>query len=125
MIRTPRVLTAVALVVAVAAAIGSLVSVPGQANRFSIRASELYLEAPLPYVALVILALVFRTTLPGAMISLIGALVLGAWGVYWSYGARDGIEAAMLPFVLLAGCGIVLLAQMIRWAMMRRARQQA
>jgi hypothetical protein len=95
---------------------------------FSVRAPDPamgykpYVEAPVPYVALVILALVFRKTLSGAVTSLIGAAVLGGWGVYWSYGWRDAMELALLPYTLLAGCGVLLLAQLIRWAIMRGGR---
>ena len=57
-----------------------------------------------------------------AVISLIAAVVLGGWGMYWSYVWRDAIEVALLPYTLLAGCGVVLLAQLIRWAIMRGIR---
>jgi hypothetical protein len=121
----PKAVTAGAVAVAVGAAIATLVIL------LSLRAPDPamgyapYLLGPLPYVALIILALVFRRTFPGAVISLIGALVLGGWGVYWTYGWRDAIELALLPLVLFAGCGVLLLVQLIRWAVMRGRHQQS
>ena len=66
-----------------------------------------------PYVVLVILAIVFRRTVPGATISLLGALALGGFGVFTTYTAKDEMTIALLPYVLLAGSGLLLLAQLV------------
>jgi hypothetical protein len=117
-----KTFTAVAAAVAVGAAIATLVILLGLRAPDPSMGYEPYVMAPMPYLALLILALVFRRTLPGAVISLIGALLLSGWGVYWSYGWRDASELALLPYIMLAGCGTVLLAQLIRWAMMQGVR---
>jgi hypothetical protein len=122
----PKALTAGAVALAVAAAIATVVSLPSRANRFDLTwGSEMYVLAPLPYVALVILGFAFGRTVPGATISLVGTLVLSGFGVYWSYGAEDAISVVLLPFTLLAGCGVLLLVQLIRRAVMRGARPRA
>jgi hypothetical protein len=118
----PKALTAAAVAVAVGAAIATLVILLSLRTPDPTMGYEPYVEVPVPYVALVILALVFRRTLPGAVIALIGTLVLSGWGVYWSYNWRDAIELAFLPYTLLAGCGVVVLAQLLRWAVMRGTR---
>lgn len=108
-----------AVAASAAAAAASLVSLPVLADRFSLTwRGEFYLLTPLPYIVLAILAIIFRSTVAGAAISLIGALVLGGLGVYGMYATPDAMGIGFLPFVLLIGCGVILLAQWVRRAIM-------
>ena len=86
---------------------------------------EFYLLTPLPYIVLIILVIIFRSTVADAAISLIGALVLGGLGIYEMYSAPDAMGIEILPFVLLIGCGVILLAQFVRRATMLGKNQRA
>ena len=103
------------------AAVVTLVSLPVLADRFSLTwGGEFYLLTPLPYVVLLIQSIVFRGTTFGATVSLIGALLLGGVGICVTYTAKDAMSIAMLPFTLCAGCGVVVVTQLVRWAITRR-----
>jgi hypothetical protein len=117
---SPKALLALTVAISAASAVAVLAGLPVLAERFSLTwGGEFYLWTPLPYVVLVILAIVFGKTAPGATISLSGALVLCGFGVFVTFTTRDAMGIAMLPFVLLVGCAVVLLAQLARWAVTR------
>ena len=123
---TPKTLSLLAVAVSTTAAVAALVSLPVLADRFSLTwAGDAYLLTPLPYIVLAILAIIFRRTVAGAAISLIGALVLGGLGVYGMYATPDAMGIGFLPFVLLIGCGVILLAQLVRRAVMQGKHRRA
>ncbi len=114
---TPKTLSLLAVAASATAAVASLVSLPVLADQFSLTwAGDAYLLTPLPYIVLAVLAIIFRSTVGGAAISLIGALVLGGLGVYGMYATTEAMGIALLPLVLLIGCVVILLAQLVRRA---------
>ena len=122
----PKILLALTAAISAAAAVATLVSLPLQADRFRLSwGVDTYVWTTLPYVALLILAAAFRKTVPGAMISLIGALMIGGFGVFATYNTRDAMGIGLAPFVLFAGCGVVLLVQLVRWARMRHTNRRS
>jgi len=123
---TPKTLSLLAVAASAVAAVTSLVSLPVLAERFGLTwGGKFYLLTPLPYIVLAILAIIFRSTVAGAAISLIGALVLGALGVYGMYATTDAMGIGILPFALLIGCGVILLAQLVRGAIMLGKQRRA
>lgn len=115
MTHTQHVLTVAAVGVSLAAAIATLAGLSSQARHFDLTwGGDAYALTPLPYVVLVVIALIFGRTVAGATISLTGAAVLATWGVYSFYSMEDAIGILLLPFALLGGCGLVLVAQLIR-----------
>jgi hypothetical protein len=118
-----KVLLAITAAVCTTAAVTTLVSLPSQAERFHLTwGAGDYVWVVVPHVVMMILAISFRKTLVGAMISLTGAVIVGAGGHVLTYSNRDAIGVGLAPFILLAGCGVVLLLQLARWALMRRSR---
>ena len=116
----PKILLALTAAVSAAAAVATLMILPSQAVRFSlIWGWEDYLWVTLPYVVLMILAIVFRKTVAGATISLIGALLIGVFGVFGTYSTPDALGIGLVPLFLFAGCGVVLLVQLVRSASKR------
>jgi len=114
---TPKTLSLLAVAASATAAVASLVSLPVLADQFSLTwAGDAYLLTPLPYIVLAVLAIIFRSTVGGAAILLIGALVLGGLGVYGMYATTEAMGIALLPLVLLIGCVVILLAQLVRRA---------
>jgi len=123
---TLKTLLALTVVISAAAAVATLVSLPSQADRFSLTCGwEDCLWVTLPYVVLMILAIVFRKTVAGATISLIGALMIGGFGVFAMYNTPDAMGIGLVPFFLIAGCGVLLLAQLVRWARIRRTNRRS
>ena len=118
---TPKALSLLAIVVSGAAAVASLARIPVLAERFGVLSwgRDFYLLTWLPYVVLALLAILFRGTVTGGTISLIGALVLGGFGIYCMYTAQDALTISFLSFLLLIGCGVILLAQLVRAAAMK------
>ena len=119
---TPKTLSLLAVAASAAAGVATLVWLPVVVDQFTITGyrPDGYRWAPLPYIVLAILAIVFRRTCVGAAISLIGALVLGGLGVYAKlYVAPDAYTVLFLPYILLTGCGVVLFAQWVRWTVMQ------
>ncbi len=113
-----KTLLAVTVAVSVAAVVATLTI------RFDAGGGQ-YLWAQLPYVLIVILAIVFRKTVAGATISLIGAVIIGGFGVYaWhTMPLADAVFAP--PFLSVVGCGTVLLLQLVRWVWMRPAQRRS
>ena len=123
---TPKTLSLLAVAASATAAVASLVSLPVLADKFGLTwADDAYLITPLPYIVLAILAIIFRSTVAGAAISLIGALVLGGLGVLGMHATPDAMGIGFLPFVLLIGCGVILLAQLVRRAIMQGKHRRA
>ena len=68
-----------------------------------------------PYMLLFGLTILFSRTTSGAMISLIGSVLLSGLGVCLVYSAGKEIDLiGITPVVLTLGCGIILLIQLIR-----------
>jgi hypothetical protein len=115
---TSKILLVLTVAISATAAVATLVGVMFQADRFSLTTgwdSDIFPWPVWPYMLLVILAIIFRKTVPGATISLIGALMIGVYGVFRTYTAANAKDIGFTPLVLFAGCVVMLLAQLIRW----------
>ncbi len=97
-----KTLLAVTVAVSVAAVVATLMI------RFDAGGGQ-YLWAQLPYVLIVILAIVFRKTVAGATISLIGAVIIGGFGVYvWhTMHLADAVFCAVILVRRRLWCGPV------------------
>ena len=121
---TSKTLLALTVAISAASAVATLVGVVFQADRFSLTTgwdSDVFPWPVWPYVFLVILAIIFRKTVPGATISLIGSLMIGSCGVARTYTAANAKDIGFTPLVLFVGCVVMLLAQLVRWGVMRKA----
>jgi hypothetical protein len=122
---TAKTLLALTVAVSAAAAVATLASLPSLAERFRLTWGwGDYLWVALPYALLMILAIVFRQTDAGAGISLIGALLIGGLGVFAMYNTLDAMGVGFIPLYLFACCGLVLLAQLVRWVRMRHTHRE-
>ena len=125
---TSKILLALTVAISATAAVATVVGIVFQVDKFSLTTgwdSDVFPWPVWPYVALVILAIIFRKTVPGTTISLIGALMIGVYGVFRTYTAANAKDIGFTPLVLFAGCMVVLLAQLVRWAVMWRADRRA
>jgi len=119
---TLKTLLALTVSISAAAAVATLVGIVFQADRFSLTTgwdSDVFPWPVWPYVVLVILTIIFRKTVTGATISLIGALMIGGYGVFATYTADNAKDIGFTPLVLFAGCVVMLLAQLVRWGASR------
>ena len=71
---------------------------------------QFWLQA-LPYVLLATIAIAFRRTVSGAVISLFASIILSVFGIQLLYTAN---QIWLGPFLLILGCVVLLCAQMIR-----------
>ena len=118
---TSKILLALTVAVSATAAGATLVGIVFQADRFSLTGwdsagwdSDVFPWPVWPYVVLVILAIIFRKTVPGATISLFSALLIGGYGVFRTYTAANAKDIGFTPLVLFIGCVVMLLAQLVR-----------
>ena len=71
---------------------------------------QFWLQA-LPNVLFATIAIAFRRTVSGAVISLFASIILSVFGLQLLYTAN---QIWLGPFLVMLGCGVLLCAQMIR-----------
>jgi hypothetical protein len=127
-----KTLLAVTVAISAIAAVATLVGIVSQVDRFSLTRwdsagwdSDVFPWPVWPYLVLVVLAIIFRKTVSGCTISLIGALMIGSCGVFRTYTAANAKDIGFTPLVLFAGCVVMLLAQLVCWGVMWCAHRQA
>jgi len=125
---TSKTLLALTVAIYATAAVATLVGIVFQVDRFSLTTgwdSDVFPWPVWPYVALVVLAIIFKKTVLGATISLVGALMIGGYGVFETYTAANAKDIGFTPLVLFAGCVVMLLAQLVCWGVMWCAHRRA
>ena len=113
---TSKTLLALTVAISATAAVATVVGIVFQVDKFSLTTgwdSDVFPWPVWPYVVLVILAVVFRKTVPGATISLLGTLMIGGYGVFRTYTAAYAKDIGFTPLVLFAGCVVMLLTQLV------------
>ncbi len=108
--RARHILTLVSLVVTVGAAVACLALLVASQRRFDLRwAGGVYPLVLSPYAGLLLLAFLSRNQSVSAVVTAIGALAIGAFGVLVLWGTPDAIAVLVLPIILWAVCGIIAL----------------